>query len=91
MIDAITGNKRPNLLVMQYDNDWSVRNLLLVPSFFFSREIIEKRKPLGANARRRNWVGCNILLKLIPPAGRIQIVQDGHAVERDSGQCPMRS
>jgi type II restriction enzyme len=36
MLAAIRGDRVPNLLVMQYSSDWKVRNLLLVPSFFFT-------------------------------------------------------
>jgi type II restriction enzyme len=77
MVAAIRSDRVPNLFVMQYDSDWKVLNLLLVPSFFFSESSIEKRKPLGPGARRAGWVGCNILLKSIAPEGRLRIVVDG--------------
>jgi type II restriction enzyme len=62
MIAAIRSDRVPNLLVMQYSVDWTVLNLLLVPSFFFTESAIQKRKPLSSSARRAGWVGCNILL-----------------------------
>lgn len=74
---SIRADKVPNLLVLQYSSEWFVRNLLIVPHFFFSESIIEKRKPLAAAARRAGWVGCNILLGQIPIDGRIAIVADG--------------
>jgi type II restriction enzyme len=77
MIAAIRSDNVPNLLVMQYSLQWRVRNLILVPSFFFTETIIEKRKPLGATARRAGWVGCNIHLGAIPPEGKLTIVADG--------------
>ncbi len=77
MIRAIRADTIPNLLVLQYSTDWSVRNLLLVPRFFFSESIIERRKPLGSQARRAGWVGCNILLAQIPIDGRIGMVSAG--------------
>jgi type II restriction enzyme len=77
MLRSIRADKVPNLLVLQYLGNWSVRNLLLVPSFFFSESIIEKRTPLGPHARRAGWVGCNILLGQIPDDGRIALVSDG--------------
>jgi type II restriction enzyme len=40
------------------------------------REIIEERKPLAPTARRAGWVGCNILLKEVPEAGKIFFVKD---------------
>lgn len=81
MIAAIRSDNVPSLLVMQYTNQWYVRNLLLVPSFFFTEAAIQKRKPLGPNARRAGWVGCNIDLTAIAPEGKIPIVSEGVAVD----------
>ncbi len=77
MMKAVQGDANPNLLVMQYSATWKVNNLLLVPSFFFSASSIEKRNPLGPNARRAGWVGCNILLSAIAPEGKLRLVHDG--------------
>ena len=80
MIRAIRSDKVPNLLVLQYSADWLVRNLILVPSVFFSETIIEKRTPLSPSARRAGWVGCNILMHRIPQDGKIAVVSDGSVV-----------
>jgi type II restriction enzyme len=77
MLRSIRADKVPNLLVLQYSADWFVRNLLLVPRFFFSESAIEKRKPLTPQARRAGWVGCNILLRQIPTDGKIAMVSAG--------------
>lgn len=74
-------NKNPNLLLMSYDNRWLVNKLVLIPSFFFSQSVIEKRKPLSPTARRAGWVGCNILLSNIPSVGKIPVVVDGRVTE----------
>lgn len=76
MMNAIRSDNVPNLLVMQYTPGWRVRNLLLVPSFFFTETSIQKRKPLSASARRAGWIGCNILLSAISPEGKIRLVVD---------------
>lgn len=81
MIAAIRSDKVPNLLIMQYSAQWRVRNLLLVPSFFFTEASIQKRKPLGVQARRAGWIGCNIDLGAIAPEGKIQIVAEEVAVD----------
>ncbi|MBI2826618.1 MAG: restriction endonuclease [Planctomycetia bacterium] len=81
MIRAIREDRTPNLLVLQYSADWCVRNLLLVPSFFFTEAAIERRKPLSAGARRAGWVGCNIRLSAIAPAGKLRVVRDGRATD----------
>jgi type II restriction enzyme len=88
MVAAIRSDRVPNLFVMQYAPDWKVLNLLLVPSFFFAESTIEKRKPLGPAARRAGWVGCNILLHLIAPEGKLHVVADG--VETAPGEVRRR-
>jgi type II restriction enzyme len=78
MIEAIRNDKTPNFYFMQYDlADWSVRNLLLIPSFAFPASAIIKRKPLSPTARRAGWIGCNIALDRIPLDARIGVVRDG--------------
>ena len=63
---------------MHYDlPSWSVRDLLLVPSFAFPCSAIVKRSPLAATARRAGWVGCNIALNRIPIDARIPVVKEG--------------
>jgi type II restriction enzyme len=81
MLGAIRTDKTPNLLFLEYSTtDWLVRNLLLIPSAFFSESVLEKRTPLSAQARRAGWVGCNILLSRIPEDGKIAIVSNGHPI-----------
>lgn len=80
MVRAIRSDRVPNLLILQYSADWIVKNLLLVPSVFFSETIIEKRPPLSPAAKRAGWVGCNILLHRIPQDGKIAIISNGSTV-----------
>lgn len=54
---------------------------MLVPYFFFTETAIQRRRPLGASARRAGWVGCNILLSEIPPDGKLRLVADGRIIE----------
>ena len=78
MLDRISGNNNPDLLIMIYSSDKKrVNDLILIPKNFFTPQIIEKRKPLPATARRAGWVGCNIVIKDIPKQGRIAVVSDG--------------
>jgi type II restriction enzyme len=77
MCERLAANNNPNLLLLNYDlARRSVKNALVVPKHFFVREIIERRKPLAETARRAGWVGCNILLRQIPEAGKIFIVRN---------------
>jgi type II restriction enzyme len=84
MISAIRSDNVPNLLVMQYTPDWTVKNLILVPSFFFTEAAIECRAPLGPMARRAGWVGCNILLSNISPEGKIRLVTNHVACDPET-------
>jgi len=77
MIRAIRTENTPNLLLLNYSSGWLIQNLLLIPRFFLVETVIEKRTPLGPQARRAGWVGCNILLSRIPDDGRIPMVAAG--------------
>lgn len=76
MIERITSLRNPHLFVMTYSN-WTVNNLLMIPSFFFVPDIIEKRPPLKEMARRAGWVGCNIEIGNVPDSGKIFIIKNG--------------
>ena len=83
MIDRITSNKNPQLFVMNYSEKLFVTDLIFIPKFFFTPDIIEKRKPLSQNAQRAGWIGCNILYKKIPEQGKIAIIRDGEEFKSD--------
>lgn len=77
MIKRIVDINNPNFFFMSYNKtDLKVIDFLMVPKYFFSPEIIEKRKPLSDTARRAGWTGCNILINQIPDEGRIYIVKN---------------
>jgi len=90
MIGAIRSDRTPNLFVMQYSPLWSVQNLLLIPRHFISESAIEKRRPLGLNARRAGWIGCNILLSQIPLQGRILVVMNGLEAPKEEVRAQYR-
>ncbi|MCR5833285.1 MAG: hypothetical protein K6G55_01315 [Selenomonadaceae bacterium] len=77
MITRITSQTNPQLLLMQYSPKFLVTDLMLIPKFFFTVNIIEKRKPLSPGARRAGWVGCNILYRAVPAQGQLPIICDG--------------
>jgi type II restriction enzyme len=84
-IEAIRAGTIPNFLFLQYDlRALMVSNLFVVPKHFISQSIIERRRPLSERARRRGWIGSNILLGNLPADARIPIVEDGREVPRDS-------
>ncbi|MFH1370393.1 MAG: DpnI domain-containing protein [Planctomycetota bacterium] len=83
MMRAIQQNRLPHFLFLSYDYfACKVTDLLLVPRFCLPSSAIEKRNPLRATARRAGWVGCNILLDLVPPEGRIAIIHSGSVIPK---------
>jgi len=82
MIESIQKNLRPNFFLLHYNLDYYVNNLFLIPYFFFTESIIEKRKPLSKTARRAGWIGCNISLDKLPPEGKIKIIENGIVYNR---------
>jgi type II restriction enzyme len=78
MVRAIQEDRTPNLFALHYEpEEWRVANLILIPHFAFPLSAVEKRKPLGPDARRACWVGCNILLSAIPLDARIPLIAGG--------------
>jgi type II restriction enzyme len=85
MIQRLKAQSNPNLLLLRYcPLEWTVRDLIAIPKFFFIPGLIEKRPPLRASARRAGWVGCNILIGNIPASGRIPIVSRQQVSSREA-------
>lgn len=83
MIARITSDTNPDLFVMSYSEELAITDLMFIPKFFFTANIIEKRKPLSSTAKRAGWVGCNILYSSIPEQGKISIIKDGIFEDKD--------
>ncbi len=84
MIKRIYEKDNPDFFFMSYNPDEGfVNDFIVVPKYFFTEKIIERRKPLSANARRAGWVGCNILLDNIPNEGKINIICSRQIFEKD--------
>jgi type II restriction enzyme len=85
MVERITSNTNPDFFFMNYDkNTYEIKNFFVIPKYFFTPNIIIKRKPLSQNARRAGWVGCNIDLRGIPQEGRIFIVKEGKEISKEN-------
>ena len=77
MIERLQGSNNPNFFLLNYDlAKFEVINFFVIPKHFFVPSIIEKRKPLAPTAQRAGWVGCNIIFKTIPQAGKIFFVHN---------------
>ena len=76
MIERISSESNPNFFFLTYSKEFTVNNFLIIPKHFFTPNIIIKRPPLPATARRAGWIGCNIDLRQIPSSGRVFLVKD---------------
>jgi len=78
IVERLSSKNRPHFFFLHYlINDYSVNDFFVVPKYFFIPEIIEKRKALSENARRKGWVGSYILFSKIPNSGKIYYVENG--------------
>lgn len=85
MITRLKSSNNPNFFFLNYNpTKFEVQNFLVIPKHFFVPEIIEKRRPLSASARRASWTGCNILLQGIPQSGKIFYIKNGQIENKKS-------
>lgn len=84
MIERINSENNPNVFFLTYTKNWAVNNFLIIPKQFFTSEIIIKRPPLAATARRAGWVGCNIDISKVPDAGKIFLVKNSEIINQQS-------
>lgn len=84
MIDRISSSNNPNFFFLSYNiSSLSIMDFILIPKHFFTPSIIEKRNPLGENAKRAGWVGCNINFSEIPELGKIYIIQNSQVAKKE--------
>ena len=81
MMKRITSANVPNIFALNYI-EAQVRDLFVIPSYFLTPGVIEKRKPLTASAQRAGWVGCNIVISGLPNFSKIYIVKDGKWLDK---------
>ncbi len=91
MYEMITTDTNPDFLLLHYDkNSNIVKDLVIIPSYFITYKVIQKRKPLSKKARRAGWVGCNLLLNDIQKQGWIFVVRDGKILNKYDIICAMK-
>lgn len=84
MIQRLKSNNNPNFLFLTYNkSNYNINDLITIPKYFFIEELIEKRKPLSADAKRAGWIGCNINLNSIPDLGKIFYIKNGVYQNKD--------
>ncbi|MBO1530457.1 restriction endonuclease [Psychrobacter sp. F1192] len=86
MLKRINSEDNPSFFFLTYSAQLSVNNFLIIPKHFFKPDMIIKRKPLPATARRAGWVGCNIDLRRVPDSGKVFLVKSQQIIPKDSVQ-----
>lgn len=77
-LHAIASQDNPNLLLLNYNlPKMAVTDFRAVPRYALSRLSVIPRNPLGPNARRAGWQGCNIDLTGLPSSALVSIVDSG--------------
>ena len=84
MIQRINSKNIPSFFFLTYSPEYKVNNFLIIPKHFFKPDMIVKRKPLSATAKRAGWVGCNIDLRKVPESGKVFLVKDQQVIPRKS-------
>lgn len=78
MMSRLRSARNPNFFLLGYEaQQLRVQNYFVIPKHFFVPDLIRKRRPLAATARRAGWVGCNIIIRNVPAAGKVYIVKNG--------------
>jgi type II restriction enzyme len=77
LMGRILDGSVPTLMMLERNEHWEIQNLTAIHHLFLTPEVIEKRKPLSANARRAGWIGCNIRLDRLANDARIEIISSG--------------
>lgn len=77
MLQKVTTGEAPTLCLLERTPDWHVRGLTAIHSSFLMPAMIVARPPLGPEARRAGWVGCNIRLDGIETDGEVDVISKG--------------
>jgi type II restriction enzyme len=83
LISRIQSESVPTLMLLERNEKWQILGLTAIHHLFLTPEVVEKRKPLSATARRAGWVGCNIRLDLIAPDAKIPVINLRKAANHD--------
>ena len=81
-LERICGNSNPNLFVMRYNVN-VVEELVIVPKYFFTPDVLKIRHALSNNARRAGYVGSMIMYSEIPDSGKISVVRNHTELDKN--------
>jgi len=76
MLERVRSENNPHLFLLGYTKEYSVSDVVLIPKYFFTPDVIIQRPPLSSTAKRAGWIGCNINVSKIPVSGKIYLVEN---------------
>jgi type II restriction enzyme len=80
MMRRMRAQEAPALMLMQYTPDWCVKKLIAVHPVFMTPAVVRKRdKPHRRPKTGKEYWMCNLNLSVIPPDGKIMVVDEGEA------------
>lgn len=82
IMKKILTSQVPHFMFLSYLDGYTVKDFFIVPGYFFTPDIIQKRNPLGKLAERAGWIGSNIILGDIPESGRISYINNGIEIDQ---------
>ncbi len=86
-IEAISSGSNPSFLFLQYElSTWTITDLFALPRHVFFPEMIARRNPLRESAQRAGWVGSIMMLDMLPPASKVDIVRGGKVIPQTEVQ-----
>lgn len=92
MTARLAAANNPSLFALRYDHVAArVTDLILVPSHFFTPDIIKAKNPTHPKGRNNPWVGCDILIGKVPASGRISLIRDGLPAPREQVRSAWRA
>lgn len=76
-MEAIAAGRVPNYVFLSYTpNLTNVTGGFVVPGHFITASVVQRRRPLRDTARRRGWVGSNLLIGLLPRDARVWFAEN---------------
>ncbi|HBH27151.1 MAG TPA: restriction endonuclease [Rhodospirillaceae bacterium] len=84
LLERLGEPSSPHLCLLHYEvSGLSVRNFLVIPSFYLTKAMAVARRPLAPTARRAGWVGGNIRIGGVPEDARVYYLRDGQPTGKE--------
>jgi type II restriction enzyme len=76
MIECILASKTPTFLLMRYTRLRNVLDVTAVHRTLVTSDAVRRRNPTLPKGRSKEWIGCDIILREVPPEARIGVIRD---------------